>query len=696
MTSAARARNTDSLDTRLVLAGRPLRQGTDLAATARFADDQWRLQPAALQRHVGPLIVNFDRLPERYRLHGKQLIYAMIAGPLPQDERQQGIRTIHSKLVGLQRFFTWLAARPLTGSDQTGPPLSTLSADDLLDYEHHLHTLGLSAQGISNSRVAVGLLWRYRANLTDPIQVDLRHVTQWGRKPKTHVENITDRIPERVLAPLLAWSLRFVDEFSRDITAAVDHNHTYLRQLEASISGRVDRAGVTARLENYLAGLTHHRTPVPGYRGQPNMRFISAQIRCRPSALRQDPRWRSMIAAAAADLGSTHYTWLTTDVTATVGGEKWVEGIALMHPTQSLDRLVRLLQTACYVVVAYLSGMRDSEIKHLRRDAVTVSCDAEGAAYRWRLASVVFKGHTDPAGMPASWIVGEPVARAIDVLQGLQPAGEQLLFAPLGSGMTARSTAEVFTTAQTNEHLNEFARWVDQYCSARDLQGGIPAIAGRHFRLSTRQFRRTLAWYIARRPGGSIAGAIQYKHLGIQMFEGYAGTSASGFRAEVESEQALIRGAHLLSMATDHDHDIVAGPAAAEARHRLDEFASQARYAGLVLTDPVRVRRFLRNHEPNVFPGTYSTCVFNPAKALCQPHNDTANDLRPALGDCQPLECGNVALTADNITALRAELAAVETELAQRPALPPLLQHRLRARHDDIARLLNHQRSESR
>lgn len=695
MTSPARARNADLLDTRLVLAGRALREGTDLADTSRFADDQWRLEPAALQRHVGPMIVNFARLPDRYRLHGKQLIYAMIAGPLPHGERQQGIRTIHGKITSLQRFFTWLAARPAAARTRTGPALSTLTADDLIDYEHHLHTLGLSTQGISNSRVAVGLLWRYRTNLSDPLTVDLRHVTQWGRKPSAHVENITDRIPEQVLAPLLAWSLRFVDEFSHDIIAAVDHNHTYLHQLNAYAIGAVDQANVTGHLESYLAFLTHHRTPVPGHQGRANMRYISAQVHCSPASLRRDPRWRSMVDAAAADVGVTDYTWLTTDVTATVDGTAWVEGIALRHPTQSLDRLVRLLQTACYVVVAYLSGMRDSEIKHLRRDAVTVSRTVEGTAYRWHLAGLVFKGHTDPAGMETSWVVGEPAARAIDVLERLQPIGEQLLFAPLGSGMTPRSSAEVFTTAQTNQHLNEFIRWVGRYCTDRDLPGTIPTIAAAPYRLSTRQFRRTLAWYIARRPGGSIAGAIQYKHLGIQMFEGYAGTSASGFRAEVESEQALTRGEHLLSMATDHDHDIVAGPSAAEARHRLDEFAAQARYTGLVLTDPVRIRRFLRNHEPNVFPGTYSTCVFNPAKALCQPHNDSKNDLLPALGDCEPLECGNVALTADNITALRAELASLATELAQRPALPPLLQQRLRARHDDIARLLNHQRPES-
>ncbi|MFF3574978.1 hypothetical protein [Nocardia jiangxiensis] len=37
------------------------------------------------------------------------------------------------------------------------------------------------------------------------------------------------------------------------------------------------------------------------------------------------------------------------------------------------------------------------------------------------------------------------------------------------------------------------------------------------------------------------------------MFEGYAGTSDSGFRAEAESEEALARGEHLLAMIDQHD-----------------------------------------------------------------------------------------------------------------------------------------------
>jgi hypothetical protein len=85
--------------------------------------------------------------------------------------------------------------------------------------------------------------------------------------------------------------------------------------------------------------------------------------------------------------------------------------------------------------------------------------------------------------------------------------------------------------------------------------GPATSPAGDHSaRLSTSQFRRTLAWFIGRRPGGSIAGAIQYRHHSIQMFEGYAGTSDSGFRAEVEAEQSLERGERLLAMIGGHHH----------------------------------------------------------------------------------------------------------------------------------------------
>ncbi|MCX4681272.1 hypothetical protein OG413_39435 [Streptomyces sp. NBC_01433] len=132
------------------------------------------------------------------------------------------------------------------------------------------------------------------------------------------------------------------------------------------------------------------------------------------------------------------------------------------------------------------------------------------------------------------------------------------------------------TLRSSNELINLVITWINAYCHHHGLANAIPDVNGKPWNLTARQFRRTLAWYIARRPGDVIAGAVQYRHLGIQMLEGYAGTSDSGFRAEVQAEQAMQRGEHLLAPTTDHPHDL-RGPGAAEANARLTDFHQRTR-----------------------------------------------------------------------------------------------------------------------
>ena len=172
------------------------------------------------------------------------------------------------------------------------------------------------------------------------------------------------------------------------------------------------------------------------------------------------------------------------------------------------------------------------------------------------------------------------------------------------------------------------------------------------------------------------------------MFEGYAGTSDSGFRAEVEAEQALARGEHFLAAIDTHDHHDLLGPAAPEGRRRLDLFQATS-FPGSVITDRRRLLRIMQKHDPAIYPGTYATCVFDPDKALCQPRPNTATSPRPALQDCRPLDCKNVALDAQNISALRAEASHVARTPATRSSLPPLLLHRLRERHDRILAIID-------
>lgn len=163
------------------------------------------------------------------------------------------------------------------------------------------------------------------------------------------------------------------------------------------------------------------------------------------------------------------------------------------------------------------------------------------------------------------------------------------------------------------------------------------------------------------------------------------GTSTGGFRAEVEAEQALARGEHLLAMTDQHQHDQLTGPAAAEAAARLSAFAG---FAGQVSTDPRRITRLMASHDPAIYPGEYVTCIYSHPRALCA-HGDG-----PDLGTCQPLRCRNAAFTPANRDAPRTELATIDASLTRAPAPPPYLQHTLTARRQALTTLLARQEDE--
>lgn len=139
-------------------------------------------------------------------------------------------------------------------------------------------------------------------------------------------------------------------------------------------------------------------------------------------------------------------------------------------------------------------------------------------------------------------------------------------------------------------------------------------------------------------------------------------------------------------MIEGHEHQRLAGPAAAEAQTRLEELGRQVGFAGTVVTDLRRLKLIMRRHDPGVFPGEFVTCVFNPDKALCL-RAATPGSQGPALADCQPMACRNVALTGDNLAAWQQHLARPDQALSD-DTLAPYLRHRLQQQRGDIARFL--------
>ncbi|MGW0775102.1 hypothetical protein ACWD01_15945 [Streptomyces sp. NPDC002835] len=689
---AAAPPHADALHEVFVLHGRPLRPGTELAGTSRFTDPVWLLNPADHQRHRRSLILNFPKIPDPYRPLVKELYYGLLSGPLPPGETRPGIATLHAALGEVHQFLLWLVNAKQARS------IASLTGADLDDYQRHLLTRPRTSYSQRvKARAAVRYFWRWRHSMREEgwLAFDPAHMDSWGEPVRRgRTENAQSRLPEEVLGPLLAWSLWFVDEFADDILAGDLHwQRRRRREGPKALGTGKGPKNLGHRLQRLLDEHVAADRPLPGTQGNYSFYALAEDLNCHPTSLYS---YRAQVEEAFARVGAGDVLTFSSPITAVLDGRPWIDAVTRRpdHP-HSIAVLGRLLQSACYIVIAYLSGMRDSEIKHLRRDSLSVETDDQGTAYRWRLASVAFKGADDVEGVPAVWLVGAPVARAIKVMERLQPAGQDMLFATLlhsaGKKHAERVAAGgVMANSTTNINLNQFIGWVNQYCTDHGRTDGIPDVDGRPWKLMTSQFRRTLAWFIARRPGGTIAGALHYKHQSIQMFEGYAGTSDSGFRAEVESEQALARGEHLLAMVDAHEHHQMEGPAAAEAVRRLETLGQRAGFTGQVVLDLARLKRIMRRHDPAVYPGTFITCVHDPAKALCEKAQVTATEGLPEHGGCQPLACQNAALTPANRNHWQAELAAITDRLAASLPPPPLLETRLRHRADEIARFLDH------
>jgi hypothetical protein len=669
-----------------VLQGHELREGIGLAATSRFGDDVWDLDPINHQDQLVRNILNFPTLPEQFRVVTKELFYALLVGELPPGEVRLKQSSIRSAFTHVKKSMDWAHERGCR-------TLASITQEDLLEYHQWLLNTDLAPSQRGMRRRALRLFWVFRDSLhTDRLTLDPQRLQSWqvdNTQPPRRIENATDRIPEEVISPLLVWALRWVTNFSEDILAAREEWWALYAARHAMEQRKPFAGGqVSARLAALQQVLDDYRTarrPLPtNGDGQVNANFLARQLRTEPSFISR-PQGRAMVATAVAELGLADGSYLFTQAQVRLDGAPWLPGFDYHR----MPQLSRMLQTACYVVIAYLSGMRDSEVKHLQRGCLSRHRDSDGNVYRRTITSRAFKGET-PKGVTASWVVSESVERAVAVLENLQPADAKYLFTTLVATQGWQGSDRSMTNKCTNTNLNEMVHWVNTYCASHGRVDGIPLVRRQRWRLNTSQFRRTLAWFIARRPGGTIAGTIQYRHHSIQMFEGYAGTSESGFRGEVEAEQTLQRGERLLAMIENHEHLDLRGPGAQEAQMRLTNLQRSSAYTGSVVTDRRRLQRIMDREDPHIYFGHFVTCIYNPEKALCrrQLSNDGGQTM-PDLASCQPLQCRNVALTSENVKALATQLHKLDTHLAKADLLAPYVAHRLEEQRRNLAALLD-------
>lgn len=347
------------------------------------------------------------------------------------------------------------------------------------------------------------------------------------------------------------------------------------------------------------------------------------------------------------------------------------------------DVLRRVVTTACLITVAYLTGMRSDEVLGLRRGCCTQVGGGTSSAGAFQVRGRTYKsavadGRSIPAGVERDvpWVAIKPVADAIAVMEALH--NSDLLFSD--SLFKARMTdADLDPAGPSSRRISEAIRALTWWCNDRALELDrpsevIPTDPDGHVNL--RRLRRTLAWFIYRRPGGRVALGVQYGHLHATTTDGYGGRVSAGLRDLFPMEEAFALNDTLHQAAEElQAHPNVSGPAAARYRAAVTEY--QHRYQGMALTAKqaaaLRSNPDLRVHDA---PGQTLACVFDARKALCRKAtNPTTAAATPDLTACED-RCANIARTDRHITAVEDDIAALRAELTA-PLTPLPLRHRI-------------------
>ncbi|MGV9758339.1 hypothetical protein ACWDUC_21255 [Streptomyces tricolor] len=618
----------------LVLAGRPLR--ADAGPSPRFGDDIWMMAAAyhLPNHHKGQSTITFTTIEDPvWRLTAKEYVFSRLTKITEGCKRLPSVVTVCREFRELRKLFVFLADR------RPGMRLRDLTDDTVLNAFLDHRSAGMKPEFQQQERGRVKwfltLLFRTRESIT----FDRLERLPWDGRASKHVvgtrppENSTRRIPPQVLAPYLRGALFYIRTASKDILAALEEQERINQPVsDANKSHRAAGQTLQAFIERRRRGgrgmparpsdinLPHKYTPTSDRRV--NRSLIAKLARIGENTI-DHPANLELLRRAVDDLGLEEGGMDTEISIDEETGHPWRP----RFHSKTLLIETRMLLAACYVITAYLSGMRDSEAQSLKPGCHFTTASEDGIIERHKLRGKVFKGR-QPTGDEDTWVVIEPAAEAVAVMERLTDCDR--LFYRHGY---RRNTDGIGNTI--NHLLNVFA---DRLAEVRP-HDPIPLVDGEKWRFTTRQFRRTVAWHIAFQPFGVVAGKIQYKHVKVAMFEGYAGSSASGFPSEVEGEQRLARTEHFLDQYEDFKAGVRTPPRLAEQFARIrDELGD---FPGRVV-DTARLRAMLANPARTYYPGVLNDCYFEPSTALCLSRRPSAEpEAAPVMNHCQPAKCPN-------------------------------------------------------
>lgn len=653
-------------------------------------DNRWDLTPLVQKQTVaGTLSIIFDTFPPPYVATAKRLIWASINKPTPVEdlERSSAARsqlapaTVCTFARFLRQWMTWLAEKDIH-------QFSAVTDDIYDEYAEHLKRHRGSRENVGNILFAVTRAWLYAPYLPDADRLT-RPPWENSHMGRASVlgpanwssENKTTPIHPQTMASLLVWALRFVTDFGDDILTA-----KALKATPCDVPPGLERLAPYQRFRAYVEKRRTASETLPGWvsPGRPHIRSLAKGFICWQIGLSPDEANLVNPQHLVTGMPPSETANLPMPITGFIDGKEWIPAIGFYE----VEELCRYLATAAFIVVAYLTGMRGEECRALERGCCRTRTDPSTAQLHYRIHGKTFKGALDKSGnaIPAGvereqpWLAIAPVAKAVAVMEAMNPTS-QLLF-PIDAfsvGPCGVNGGKAVHSRMVGDRIQDLIAWSNR-AAARLGRTHEVIPADPEAAVTVKRFRRTLAWFIYRKPGGRVALGVQYGHLRGYTTDGYGSRVASGLRDVFPMEEALARADYLEDAHQRLENgEQVSGPAADRYTQAIHLFDRQfrGRYMSNKQAAALRTNPQLRIYDN---PQQFVTCCYDQSKALCHPDRETAtSQLRsPDVSHCQP-GCGNIARTDENIAQIRDAIAQHKSEIAS-PTTPAPLRRRLQQR----------------
>ncbi|MFI5642338.1 integrase [Streptomyces goshikiensis] len=483
-------------------------------------------------------------------------------------------------------------------------------------------------------------------------------------------ENSTEPLDPQVIGPLMVWAIRVVEDVADDILDAWEET----QRLTATAASNRSTPGGRAALEAFLAPLMRFGTPLPAFERGGSVFLARTYVAGMTGASLRQTKWltkRHRLSQLAAR--QTGPCPLRVPVTGLINGRPWREH---MDFTEAAT-LMRHLGTAAAIVCLYLTGMRPQEVLGMRSGCCPdPESDQSGVIGRHLIRSHHFKNVTDHDGNQVSagaerdvpWVAITPVVNAIRVLERIVPHGELLLSASHHDFTHQHKHPGALKLTALRTRIEDFVAWANREALAHDLPDQVIP-EDPHGAISTARFRRSLAWHIARRPGGLVALAIQYGHmrtaLDTHTANGYGARSRGGIHSVLDIETALAA-ADTAAQLRDRvaTGEKISGPAA---RRAITAAAHAPRFEGRLISAKFAKQAAAYLARDGIVlhdnPDAYLICAFKRDTALC---DRTAEDTVPTLNDCRP-GCGNAVRTDTHARQLRERADEIDQLAAHAP-----------------------------